>query len=91
MGSDTIFPVEQASREFVQMVRLGLSPMEAIKAGTINAAELLDLGDEIGTLEPGKLADIVAIEGNPLDDVTLLETAVGFVMKSGQVIKGVER
>lgn len=91
MGSDTIFPVEQASREFVQMVRLGLSPMEAIKAGTINAAELLDLGDEIGTLEPGKLADIVAINGNPLDDVTLLETAVGFVMKSGQVIKGVER
>jgi imidazolonepropionase-like amidohydrolase len=91
MGSDTIFPVEQAAREFVQMVRLGLSPMEAIKAGTINAAELLDLGAEIGTLEPGKLADIVAIDGNPLDDMTLLETAVGFVMKSGQVVKGEER
>lgn len=91
MGSDTIFPVEQAAREFVQMVRLGLTPMEAIKAGTITAAEMLDLDDEIGTLEPGKLADVVAINGNPLEDVSLLETAVGFVMKSGKVVKGGDR
>lgn len=87
MGSDTIFPVEQAAREFAQMVRLGVTPMEAIKGGTIYAAELLDLDGEIGTLEPGKLADIVAIDGDPLADVTLLETAVGLVIKSGRVIK----
>ncbi len=91
MGSDTIFPVEQAAREFAQMVRVGLSPMTAIKGGTIYAAELLDLDDEIGTVEAGKLADIVAIDGNPLEDVTLLETAVAFVMRSGKVVKGAGR
>ncbi len=91
MGSDTIFPVEQAAREFAQMVRLGLSPMDAIKGGTIWAAELLDLDAEIGTVEPGKLADIVAIDGDPLRDVTLLENAVGLVMKSGAVVSGAGR
>ena len=85
-GSDTIFPHEQAPREFAELVRLGLTPMQAIQAATINAAALLGLDGEIGTLEAGKLADIVATDENPLERIETLE-AVSFVMKSGQVVK----
>ena len=63
-----------------------LSPAEAIKAATVNAADLLGLSTEIGTLEPGKRADIIAVQGDPLSDVTVLKQ-VRFVMKDGRVIK----
>lgn len=85
-GSDTIFPHELAAREFAQLVRLGMSPMDAIRAATYNAAQVLGIEDEVGTLQPGMVADIIAVEGNPLDDITELEQ-VDFVMKDGQIIK----
>lgn len=85
-GSDTIYPVEQASREFALLVGLGLTPLQAIRAATINAAELLGLEKEIGTIEAGKTADIVAVGENPTENVRTLEN-VKFVMKSGAVIK----
>jgi imidazolonepropionase-like amidohydrolase len=72
--------------EFELMVKHGMTPMTAIHAATVNAADLLGLAAEIGTLEPGKAADIIAVAGDPLADVTVLKK-VGFVMKGGKVAK----
>ena len=72
--------------EFELMVRHGMTPAAAIQAATVNAADLLGLAKEIGTIEPGKAADIIAVAGDPLRDVTVLKT-VGFVMKDGKVEK----
>ena len=72
--------------EFELLVKYGMTPAAAIKAATINAAELLGLASEIGTIEPGKSADIIAVAGDPLSDVTLLKR-VEFVMARGEVIK----
>ena len=65
----------------------GLSPIAALNAGTTNAATLLGWQSRIGTIEAGKLADIVAVPGNPLQDITVTER-VSFVMKDGVVYKG---
>jgi imidazolonepropionase-like amidohydrolase len=64
----------------------GLSPMESIMAGTINAATLLGWEKNVGSLEPGKYADIVAVSGNPLSDIHKMESAA-FVMKGGVIYK----
>jgi imidazolonepropionase-like amidohydrolase len=72
--------------EFEMMVRYGMTPTAAIKAATVNAADLLGLSSEIGTIEPGKSADIIAVTGDPLADVTLLKR-VDFVMARGEVAK----
>ena len=72
--------------EFELMVKHGMTPATAIEAATVNAADLLGLANEIGSLEPGKAADLIAVSGNPLADVTVLKN-VGFVMKGGQVHK----
>jgi len=74
------------AREFSYMVRWGMTPMQAIRSATVVAAELLGLQDEVGTLEPGKRADIVAVPADPLKDITALEK-VDFVMKDGVVYK----
>ena len=72
--------------EFELMVKYGMTPLEAIKAATVNAADLLGLSSEIGTIEPGKSADIIAVTGDPLADVTVLKR-VDFVMARGEVVK----
>lgn len=72
--------------EFELMVKHGMSPMAAIQAATVNAADLLGVAADVGTLEPGKAADIIAVSGDPLSDVTVLKS-VRFVMKGGQVAK----
>ena len=74
------------AKEFPYMVKWGMTPAQAIRSATSSAAELLDLQDKIGTIEGGKLADIVAVPGDPLKDVGLLEQ-VDFVMKGGVVYK----
>jgi imidazolonepropionase-like amidohydrolase len=73
--------------EFELMVRNGMPPVEALKAATVNAADLLGLSGEIGTLEPGKSADIIAVDGDPMADVTVLKK-VEFVMARGEIVKG---
>jgi imidazolonepropionase-like amidohydrolase len=78
----------QNAHEFTLMVEWGgLTPLEAIVAGTKSAAELLGWDDRIGTIAPGKWADLVAVPGNPLNDIRAIET-VSFVMKGGVVFKG---
>ncbi|MFN5781822.1 MAG: amidohydrolase family protein [Novosphingobium sp.] len=71
--------------EFELLVKFGMPPVEALKAATVNAAALLGVDRETGTLEPGKAADIVAVSGNPLADVKVLK-AMKFVMARGQVV-----
>jgi imidazolonepropionase-like amidohydrolase len=73
--------------EFVLLVKAGLTPLEAIQAATVNAADHLQISNEAGALTPGHFADIVALTGDPLADVSLLRK-VGFVMKQGVVYKG---
>jgi imidazolonepropionase-like amidohydrolase len=71
--------------EFELLVKFGMPPVEALKAATVNAADLLGLANEIGTIEPGKSADIIAVTGDPLQDVTVLKK-VEFVMARGEVV-----
>ncbi|MGC1594963.1 MAG: amidohydrolase family protein [Candidatus Acidiferrales bacterium] len=87
MGSDVgPFPHGTQAREFVLMVKYGMSPLAAIQAGTLNGAKLLGLEDQIGELKAGYAADIVAVPGNPLEDVTALQK-VSFVMKNGVIYR----
>jgi imidazolonepropionase-like amidohydrolase len=77
------FPWEvNQCREFTYMTKNGMTPMQALRAATIVPAEMMDLADKVGSLEAGKLADIIAVPGNPLSDITVMER-VGFVMKEG--------
>ncbi len=74
------------AREFALMVEAGMSPADAIRAATLTAAELLGVDDRLGSIAVGKLADLVAVRGNPLDDIAVLEN-VSFVMKDGVVYR----
>ncbi len=86
-GTDAaVYPHGLNAHEFAVMVKLGLTPLQSIQAATINAADLLGWSDRIGAVEPGKWADLIAVDGDPLQDVTALEH-VKFVMKGGEVIK----
>jgi imidazolonepropionase-like amidohydrolase len=86
-GTDAaVYPHGLNAHEFAVMVKLGLTPLQAIQAATVNAADLLGWQGKVGTLEPGAWADIVAVEGDPLKDVTTLER-VKFVMKGGEVVR----
>jgi len=86
-GTDSaVYPHGLNAHEFAVMVKLGLTPLQAIQSATINAADLLGWADKEGAIEAGKWADIIAVDGDPLQDVTTLER-VKFVMKGGEVVK----
>ncbi|MBF0544161.1 MAG: amidohydrolase family protein [Candidatus Riflebacteria bacterium] len=86
-GTDAgMYPHGDNAKQFDTMVRFGMTPAQAIKAATVNAADLLGRSKDFGSIEPGKFADFIAVEGDPLKDVRLLEN-VGFVMKGGKVYK----
>jgi imidazolonepropionase-like amidohydrolase len=86
-GTDAgVFPHGLNARQFSFMVKYGLTPMQAIQTATINSADLLGWSNKIGSIEKGKLADIVAVDGNPLENISVLEN-VSFVMKGGVVYK----
>lgn len=86
-GTDAaVYPHGLNAHEFAVMVKLGMTPLGAIQAATVNDADLLGWSDKVGTIEAGKWADMIAVDGDPLADVTTLER-VKFVMKGGEVIK----
>jgi imidazolonepropionase-like amidohydrolase len=87
VGSDVgPFPHGTQAREYVLMVQYGMKPLEALQAGLLNGARLLGWQNEIGALKPGYFADIIAVPGNPVDDIGAL-THVGFVMKGGTIFR----
>jgi imidazolonepropionase-like amidohydrolase len=87
VGSDVgPFPHGTQAREFVLMVKYGMTPLAALQAGTLNGARLLGWQGQIGAVKAGYLADIVAVEGNPLEDIAALQK-VTFVMKAGAVFR----
>jgi imidazolonepropionase-like amidohydrolase len=87
-GTDSgIYPHGMNARNLAFHVRFGQTPLEAIRSATLGAAELLGWDDRVGSLRPGLFADLIAVDGDPLDDVTVLED-VPFAMKGGQVVKG---
>jgi imidazolonepropionase-like amidohydrolase len=86
-GTDAaVFPHGQNAREFKLMVDLGMSPIDALRSATANDAELLGISQKTGTLEKGKLADVIAMPGDPTNDITATER-VFFVMKEGKIIR----
>lgn len=86
-GSDAgVCDYDQSVKQFAFMVRYGMTPMQAIQSATTNAADLLGHSDIVGSVKPGKFADVIAVTGDPLQDISLLEH-VQFVMKDGKVYK----
>jgi imidazolonepropionase-like amidohydrolase len=86
-GTDTgIIPHGANARQFALMVKWGMPPAQAIMSATSTAAELLNLSRDVGSIEAGKYADVIAVIGDPLVDISVLED-VKFVMKGGKVVK----
>jgi imidazolonepropionase-like amidohydrolase len=87
-GTDAgVYPHGDNGKQFAKMVEWGMTPMQAIQAATVNAADLLGWADRVGSVAPGRYADLVAVDGDPLADIHELER-VRFVMKGGTVYKG---
>jgi len=80
------FPHGTQNKEFAYMVKFGMTPVQAIRAATVDAAQLMGWQDRVGSVEAGKFADLVAVEGDPVADISELER-VRFVMKGGHVFK----
>ena len=86
-GTDAgVCPYGTSGKQFAFMVKYGMTPMQAIQSATSNAADLLGHSDMLGSIKPGKFADIIAVSGDPLADISVLEN-VRFVMKDGVVYK----
>lgn len=86
-GTDAgVCPYGSSAKQFAYMVKYGMTPMQAIQAATTNAADLLGHSKQVGSIKPGKYADVIAVSGDPLKDVSVLER-VDFVMKDGTVYK----
>jgi imidazolonepropionase-like amidohydrolase len=86
-GTDAgVYPHGDNAKQFAKMVEWGMKPIDAIQAATISAAELMGWADKVGELSPGRFADVIAVDGDPLSDVKTLEH-VKFVMKGGVVEK----
>lgn len=92
LGSDFVgWNPSLTAREFFYQVELGgMTPLQSILSGTVSAAELLDLADPIGRVSPGFVADMVVVAGDPLLDISLLETAVLTVIARGNIVRGRE-
>jgi len=91
LGTDagaSLFPHGQSAGELARYVELGFTPMEALVTATRNAAELLGVGDRLGTLEPGKLADLIVVDGNPLEHIAALSgpSAIRLVLIGGAAV-----
>jgi imidazolonepropionase-like amidohydrolase len=87
MGTDAgVYPHGDNLKQLARMVKFGMTPMQALQAGSINAAKLLKQENNIGSIKAGRYADIIAVKGDPLADISILES-VTFVMKGGEVIK----
>jgi len=87
-GTDSgVYPHGLNARQLPYMVRYGMSPMQAIQSATISAARLMRWEDRVGSIAPGKYADLIAVDGDAMADLKKLES-VGFVMKGGIVYKG---
>jgi imidazolonepropionase-like amidohydrolase len=87
-GTETcgVSPHGRNAEEFALLVKGGLTPMEAILAATRNAADLLGASGDVGSVQAGRYADLIAVDANPLQDVHVLENVI-FVMKGGRVVK----
>ena len=86
-GTDAgVYPHGDNAKQFHYMVKYGMTPLESIQAATINAADLLGWSDRVGAIEPGKYGDLIAVTGNPLEDVTILEQ-IKCVIKGGTVVR----
>jgi imidazolonepropionase-like amidohydrolase len=81
-----VYPWGDNARDLVEFVERGMTPAEAIRTATVNAARMLDMADEIGTLAPGRTADLIAVRGDPLKDIEAL-TRVQFVMRAGIIYR----
>lgn len=86
-GSDAgVYPHGDNGNQFTRMVKFGMTPMQAIQAATINPATMLKQQDKTGSIRVGKLADIISVKGNPLQDISTLENVIT-VIKDGQIVK----
>jgi imidazolonepropionase-like amidohydrolase len=87
-GTDAgVYPHGDNAKQFFYMVKFGMTPAQAIRAATSSAADLIGRASDVGTIEVGKYADLIAVSGDPLADVRALEH-VEFVMKGGKIYKG---
>jgi imidazolonepropionase-like amidohydrolase len=86
-GTDAgVYPNGLNARQFATMVKWGMTPLQAIQAATVNAAEALGRSNDVGAIAVGRYGDMIGVVGNPLDDVTRLQS-VAFVMKGGDIVK----
>lgn len=81
-----VYPNGDNAKQFATMVTWGMTPMQAIQAATVTAAEALGRSTDVGAIAPGRYGDLIAVAGDPLADVSILQS-VPFVMKGGDVVK----